>query len=89
MYVSIYEQKSHLKNKIVIKMLPTVERSRQRCVSDNLSCDNENCLLVSAFYTPISSFWEGPRQSFIPLSNFSTHSYQIILCLCENTFFWT
>ena len=41
-------------------MLNPVERSRERCASNNLSHDNENLLLVAAFYTPISSFWERP-----------------------------
>ena len=50
-----------------------VQTSRQRCASNNLSRDNENLLLVAAFYTPISSFWEGPLQNSVPLSNFPTH----------------
>ena len=41
-------------------MLYPVKRSRERCASNNLSRDNENLLLVAAFYTPISSFWERP-----------------------------
>ena len=41
-------------------MLYPVERSRDRRASNNLSCDNENILVVAAFYTPISSFWERP-----------------------------
>ena len=60
MSASIYERKSHLKYKIFIKMLNPVERSRERCASNNLSRDNENLLLVVAFYTPISSFWKRP-----------------------------
>ena len=38
-------------------------------------------LLVTGFYTPISSFWEGPLQNSIPLSNFPTHLYQTISSL--------
>ena len=41
-------------------MLYPVERSRERCASNNLSRDNENLLLVAAFYTPVSCFWERP-----------------------------
>ena len=41
-------------------MLYPVERSRERCASYNLLCDDENLLLVAAFYNPISSFWERP-----------------------------
>ena len=41
-------------------MLYPVERSRERCASNNISHDNENLLFVAAFYTPISSFWERP-----------------------------
>ena len=41
-------------------MLYPVERSRERCASNNLLRDNENLLRVAAFYTPISSFWERP-----------------------------
>ena len=39
-------------------MLYPVERSRERCASNNLSREKENLLLVAAFYTPISSFRE-------------------------------
>ena len=62
-------------------MLYPVERSRERCASNNISCDNETLLLAAAFYTPISSFCEGPLQNSVPLSNFSTHLYQIISSL--------
>ena len=41
-------------------MLYPVERSRERLASNILSRDNENLLLVSAFYVLISSFWERP-----------------------------
>ena len=44
--------------KFSLKMLYPVERSRERCASNNLSLDNENLLLVAAFYTPISGFCE-------------------------------
>ena len=53
MSASIYEQKSYLKYKIFIKKLYPVERSRERSASNNLSRNNENLLLVAAFYTPI------------------------------------
>ena len=56
--------------KFSFKMLYPVERSRERCASNNILCyvfilnnisrDNENLLLVAAFYTPILSFWERP-----------------------------
>ena len=41
-------------------MLYPVQTSRERCASNNISRDNETLLLVAAFYTPISSFWERP-----------------------------
>ena len=41
-------------------MFYPVERSRERCASNNLSRENENLLLVAAFYTPISSFCQRP-----------------------------
>ena len=44
MSASVYERKSHLKKKLY-----SVERSRERCASNNLSHDNEN-LLVAAFF---------------------------------------
>ena len=69
---SDYELKSHLKFPII--MLYPVEESRERCTFNNLSRDNENLLLVAACYTPILSFWEGPLQNSVPLSNFPTHS---------------
>ena len=46
--------------KFPFKMLYPVERSTERCASNNLSCENENLLVVAAFYTPISGFWERP-----------------------------
>ena len=64
---------SDYERKIYLKMLSPVQTSRERCASNNLSRDNENLLLVAAFYTPISSFWEGPLQNSVPLSNFPTH----------------
>ena len=73
--------------KFSLKMLYPVQASTGRCASDNLTRDDENLLLVAAFYTPISSFWEGPLQNSVPLSNFSTHLYQIISSLWDSTFF--
>ena len=67
-------EKRHLKYESFIENVIT-SINKRRCGSDNISCDNENLLLVAAFYTPISSFWEGPLQNSV----FSTHSYQIIL----------
>ena len=58
MSASIYERKSHLKYKIFIKNV--LSCGKKRCASTNLSRDNENLLLVAAFYTPISSFLERP-----------------------------
>ena len=52
-----YELKSHLKFPILSCNLC---KQAERCASNNLSRDNENLLLVAAFYTPISSFWERP-----------------------------
>ena len=40
-------------------MFYPVEKSRERCASNNLSRANEILLLVAAFYTPIR-FWERP-----------------------------
>ena len=56
----MYEQKCHLKYKISLKMVYPVEKCSERRASNNLSRDNENLLLVAAFYTPISSFCERP-----------------------------
>ena len=60
MYVCFSHIKKSFKNiKFSLKMLYPVERSRERCASNNLSHDSEN-LFVAAFYTPILSFWERP-----------------------------
>ena len=69
MSASDYELKSHLKFPIIMLY---------KCASNRISRDNETLLLVAAISTPISSFWEGPLQNSVPLSNFPTHSYQII-----------
>ena len=55
MSASVYERKSHLKKKLY-----SVERSRERCASNNLSHDNENLLVAAFFLLTISSFWERP-----------------------------
>ena len=52
--------KNHLNIKFSLKMVYPVDRSRDRCASNNPSRDNENLLLVADCYTPISSFWERP-----------------------------
>ena len=67
--------------KFLLKMLYPVQTSTERCASNNISRDNETLLLVAAFYTPISSFWEGSLQNSVPLSTFPTHLYQIISSL--------
>ena len=41
-------------------MFNPVEKSREGCASNILSRGSENLLLVAAFYTQISSFWERP-----------------------------
>ena len=37
-----------------------MERSKERCAFNNISCDNETFLLVAAFYTPVSTFGKDP-----------------------------
>ena len=66
-------------------MLYTVQTCRAIC-ANSVSCDNETLLLVAAIYTPILSFWEGPFENSVPLSNFATHSNQIISSFLESTF---
>ena len=56
--------------KFLVKMLYPVQTSRERCASNNISRDNQTLLLVATFYSPISSFWEGPLQNSVPLSTF-------------------
>ena len=60
MSASIYERKSHLIFKVFAEYGLSCGKSREGCASNNLSRDNENLLLVVAFYTPISYFWEDP-----------------------------
>ena len=55
MSASIYEQKKNS-----LKMIYPVKKGRERYASNSPSRDNENLLVVVAFYTPISSFWERP-----------------------------
>ena len=52
--------KKSFKYKLFIKNGLSCGKGRERCASNSLSCDNENLLLVAAFYTPISSVWERP-----------------------------
>ena len=62
MYVCFrFSTKKPLKNEIFIKNVTSCA-NKQRCASNNFSCDNEILLLVAAFYTPILSLWEGLLQ---------------------------
>ena len=58
------ELRCHLKCEIyTLKILYPVQASSGRNASNNISHDNEILLLVAAFFSPMSSFWESTCSS--------------------------
>ena len=59
-------------------MVPFFKQAEEEVFLTIAHVTMESLSLVVGYYTPMLSFWEGPLQNSVTLSNFPTHLYQII-----------